>query len=72
MPTDPFERNDRQDRIARGISKSMNLANCIWLSLLGLVLLVLGAKGVGGVLPIVIGSLSLLAAAYRFVRPFRV
>ncbi len=72
MPTDPFERNDRRDRVARGISKGVNLGWTVGLALLGVVLIILGAKGVGGAFPIVLGLLSLLAAAYNFFRPFRV
>jgi len=71
MPIDPFERNDRQDKIARGISKGVNVLWSAGLAILGIVLIALGVGGVGGAFPIVLGVLSLLAAGYNLLRPFR-
>jgi hypothetical protein len=71
MPTDPFERNDRQDKIARRISQGANIIWSVGLAGLGIVLIALGLGGVGGALPIVLGVLALLAAGYNLLRPFR-
>ncbi len=71
MPIDPFERNDRQDKIARGVAQGANLLWSAGLAILGIILVVAGIGGVGGVLAIVLGVLSILGAGYNLFRPFR-
>jgi len=71
MPIDPFERNDRQDKIARGISQGASTVWSAGLAILGVILVALGVEGVGGAFPIVLGVLSLVVAAYNLYRPFR-
>ena len=71
MTTDPFECNDRQDKVARSMAKGINVLWSMGLVAIGIVLIVLGANGTGGALPIVIGVLALACPAYNIFRPFR-
>jgi hypothetical protein len=71
MPVDPFERNDRRDKMTRGISTG---ANVVWsggLAIVGAILIILGAAGVGGAFPIFLGIIAVAVATYNLFRPFR-
>ena len=70
-PSDPFARNDTQDKVAKGISVGVNLVWTIAAFVLGAVLLVLGITGGGGPAIIVVGVVSIAVGAYNLWRPFK-